>query len=162
MLDGLTEAPDAIILCEQEIVLYKDPKLYKLVSDVYVILSELMKMCQQHWSRSDISRLVRLDEDGSDLQEKVTNSMAEIRKLSQAVLRKADYHHRVEMRETSSRIVDMQVEQRKILTTLEDQRRILRSLQEERNIMNVIQEQRKIFQVVKQIQEVMQTRVSRA
>ena len=56
------------------------------------------------------------------------------------------------MRETSTRVVDIQTEQRKILSTLEDQKRILQSLQEEQQVMNLIHEQQKILHLVQQIQ----------
>ena len=88
----------------------------------------------------------------------VEKPMAEVHRLSQAVLREVDYQHRLELRQTSSRVVDMQIEQRKILTTLEDQKLILQSLQEERRVTSVVQEQQKILQVLQKIQGIFQTR----
>ena len=148
MIESLTEMSDAIQTCERELVLYKSSKLQDLVARLYVPLLEILgRLNSNHM-------LIQQPQ----LRPMVEKRMAEIRRLSQAVLREVDYQHRVEQRETSSRVADMQIEQRKILTTLEDQRRILKSLQEERRIIGVVQEQQKILQIVQQIQGAMQMR----
>ena len=156
MVDSLTEMSDAITSCERELILYKDPELYSLVEKLYHKHLEALYLTHQHYTSSSSRRLVRLNLHL--FQTAFEKPMKEIRRLSQAVLREVDYQHRVELRDATSRIADMQIEQRKILTTLEDQKRILRSLQEERQIMSVVQEQQKILQVVQQIQGTMQTR----
>ena len=150
----MTEISDAMTSCERELVLYKDPKLYNLVERVYVELFHVLGMSKSYYSR----RLYPFR-----MQEYVARfdkSIAEIRRLSQAIQREVDYHHRLEMRETSSRIVDMQLEQRKILATVEEQRQILKSMEEERKIMNIVREQQKILQIVQQIQGAMQAQAS--
>lgn len=148
---------DAITTCERELGLYKDPKIQDLVERLYSELLEVLHAGLEFYSNR---RYLLRNQLGLQLglQPTFEKSMAEVRRLSQAVLREVDYQHRLELRETSSRIVDMQIEQRKILTTLEDQKRILRSLQEERRIISVVQEQQKILQIVQQIQGTMQAR----
>lgn len=143
----------AITTCERELVLYKDPKIQDLVERLY---SELLAVL--HAGHEFYSKHRPLLRNQLGFRPTFEKPMAEVRRLSQAVLREVDYQHRLELRETSSRIVDMQIEQRKILTTLEDQKRILRSLQEERRIISVVQEQQKILQIVQQIQGTMQAR----
>lgn len=138
-------------------MLYKDSKLRNLVARLYKLLLETLQPFHGSYLLSD-SRGHHQMPDGLFCQEDLEKPLAEVRKLSQAVLREVDYQHRLELRETSSRIMDMQIEQRKILTTLEDQKRILRSLQEERRIISVVQEQQKILQIVQQIQATMQAR----
>ena len=145
---------DAIQSCERELVLYKGSKLQDLVARLYVQLFEILRMLSPLYP---IHRAVRIAMQHS-IRLRIERKMVEMRILSQAVLHEVDYHHRVEQRETSSKVADMQVEQRKILATLEDQRRILKSLQEERRIIGVVQEQQKILQIVQQIQGAMQMR----
>ena len=145
---------DAIQTCERELVLYKDAKLQNLVARLYVQLFEVLEAWSRLYLHSISSRALHLLNTHTDIEK----PMAEMRRLSQAVLREVDYQHRVELHETSLRVADMQIEQRKILTTLEDQRRILKSLQEERKIIGVVQEQQKILQIVQQIQGAMQMR----
>ena len=152
MIESLTEMSDALNSCERELVLYKDSKLQDLVSRLYVQLLEIMDTWHRFYLRSSPSRALHPLNIRTDIEE----PMAEMRKLSQAVLREVDYQHRVELRETSSKVADIQIEQRKILATLEGQRRILKSLQEERRIIGVVQEQQKILQIVQQIQGAMQ------
>ena len=148
MIESLTEMSDAIQTCERELVLYKSSKLQDLVARLYVPLLEILgRLNSNHM-------LIQQPQ----LRPMVEKRMAEIRRLSQAVLREVDYQHRVELHKTSLRVADIQIEQRKILTTLEDQRRILKSLQEERRIIGVVQEQQKILQIVQQIQGAMQMR----
>lgn len=144
---------EAITTCERELLLYRDPKLQDLVGRLY---SELLATLHAGYKFYSNHRSLLRKQLG--LRPTFEKPMAEVRRLSQAVLREVDYQHRLELRETSSRIVDMQIEQRKILTTLEDQKRILRSLQEERRIISVVQEQQKILQIVQQIQGTMYTR----
>ena len=155
MIERLTEMSDAIQTFERDLVLYKDSKLQDLVARLYVQLFEILKIWRRFYftpTRLHISLLLLIDRFDDE------KPMAEMRRLSQAVLREVDYQHRLELRETSSKVADMQIEQRKILTTLEDQRRILKSLQEERRIIGVVQEQQKILQIVQQIQGTMQMR----
>lgn len=151
MMEALTEMSDAIMSCERETVLYQDPKLYSLVEKVYLELLEILNANLKFYATAWIRRGTQIN-----VRTMTKKSIAEVRRLSQAVLREVDYQHRLEMRATSSRIVDMQIEQRQIPATLEDQKRILRSLQEERKIMTVVQEQQKVLQVVQQIQGAIQ------
>ena len=150
IVENLTQISEVIQTCERELVLYKEPKLQDLVTDLYVQLLEILGFRKGYLSSSKLALHMAL--------RRIEKRLAEMRKLSQAVQQHVDYLHRVELRETSSRIVDMQNEQRKILQTLEDQKRILQSLQEERQINHVVQEQQKILQIVQQIQGAMQTR----
>ena len=158
MIESLTEMSDAVRSCERALVHYRDSKLQDFVSRLYVELFEILKASHGIYSNPSSLRenvqLIAVYEVGCEILE----PMAEMRRLSQVVLREVDYLHRVELRETSSEVTDMQIEQRKILTTLEDQRRILKSLQEERRIIGVVQEQQKILQIVQQIQGAMQMR----
>ena len=154
MTESLAEMSDAIQTCERELLLHKDSQLQDVVARLYVQLFTILDIMRRFYSASRLSnRFQRLD-----IRHSIEKPMAEMRRLSQAVLREVDYQHRVELRETSLRVADMQIEQRKILTTLEDQRRILKSLQEERRIIGVVQEQQKILQIVQQIQGAMQMR----
>ncbi|MCJ1327138.1 hypothetical protein MMC10_003805 [Thelotrema lepadinum] len=57
-----------------------------------------------------------------------------------------DYGHRLETRETKTRVVGMQAVQRKILDILGDQKRILQYLEGEKRIMNFVHEQQKVSQ----------------
>ena len=160
-MESLTEMSDVVQICERELVLYKDAKVQDLVGRLYVQLFEALDAWRNFYSHSGSSRmhhLLKIRPDTEILTPEIEKSMAEIRRLSQAVLREVDYRHRVELRETSSKVADIQIQQRKILTTLEDQRRILKSLQEERRIISVVQEQQKILQIVQQIQGAMQMR----
>ena len=145
---------DAITTCKRELVLYKDPKLQDLVTRLYVALIETSSRSHKLYSRQ--SSL--LPYQPVLWRQQVEKPMAEVRRISQAVLREVDYQHRVELRETSTRVVDLQIEQRKILTTLKDQKLILQSLQEERRIISVVQEQQKILQILQNIQGALQTR----
>ena len=154
MLESLTEMSDAIQTCERELILYRDAKLQNLVARLYVQLFEILETGCRFCLCSIFSGAL----NPLNIRTDIEKPMAEMRRLSQAVLREVDYHHRVEQRETSSKVTDMQIEQRKILTTLEDQRRILKSLQEERRIIGVVQEQQKILQIVQQIQGALQMR----
>ena len=154
MLESLTEMSEAIQTCERELVLYKDAKLQNLVTRLYVQLFEILDT----WFGFCLCWISSRALDPLNTRTYIENPMAEMRRLLQAVLREVDYQHRVEQRKTSSKVADMQIEQRKILTTLEDQRRILKSLQEERRIIGVVQEQQKILQIVQQIQGAMQMR----
>ena len=151
LTDGMEELSDAIVVCEREISLYKAQRLYNLVSRVYYEFLEAMSLCTKYYQRSPIQAAMNRLQFRPAFEARI----AEIRRLSQAILREVDYHHRLEMRDTGSRVVAMQVEQRKILSTLQDQRRILQSLREERKIMDLVHEQQKILQVVQQIQSAM-------
>ena len=153
LMENLTQMSDVIQTSTRELILYKDPKLSDLVKRLYVQLLEAFSIWKPHLGRKG-QLMIR----ERVFQTEIEKRMAEMRKLSQAVLQEVDYLHRVELRETSSRIVSMQTEQKKILQTLEDQKRILQSLQEERRIIHVVQEQQKILQIVQQIQGAMQTR----
>ena len=158
MIESLTEMFDAIQTCERELILYKDSKLQDLVARLYIQLFKILKTLREiYFNPLQVHRYKQLN-IGSYIGNEMEEPMAEMRRLRQAVMREVDYQHRVELRETSSRVADMQIEQRKILTTLEDQRRILKSLQEERRIIGVVQEQQKILQIVQQIQGAMQMR----
>lgn len=144
---------EAITTCERELDLYRNPKLQNLVGRLYCELLATLHAGYKFYSNH--RSLLR---NKLGLRSNFEKPMAEVRRLSQAVLREVDYQHRLELRRTSSRVADMQIEQRKILTTLEDQKRILRSLQEERRIISVVQGQQKILQIVQQIQGTLQAR----
>lgn len=152
MVDSIQEMGDAIATCSRETILYEDPELYEFVGQIYDELLDAI-----HWTCTWLSSSgVKSRFKSLELQFKYNRFMARIHKISQRILREADYRHRLEMRETSSRIVDMQVEQQKILAKVEDQKRILQSMQEERQIMDVVQKQQRILQVVQQIHGSMQ------
>lgn len=146
---------DAVQTCERELALYKDSKLQDLVAKLYVQLFEILNTLHGYYSDP---RSLRKYKQFNIRPHDIEEPMAEMRRLSQVVLREVDYLHRVKLHETSSKVADIQIEQRKILTTLEDQRRILKSLQEETRIIGVVQEQQKILQIVQQIQGAMQMR----
>lgn len=144
---------EVVAVCERELVLYQDPKIYSLVERCYIELLQILERSSKAYSKSSTSTNLWRN---MTFREAIEKSMAHIGKLSQAVLREVDYRHRLEMREASNRLVEMQVEQRKILMVVEDQERVLKSLKEERSIMNLVQEQQKIMQVVQDIQGRMQ------
>ena len=156
MIESLTEMSEAVQTCARELFLYKDSKLQDLIARLYAQLFGALKILSKFHLTPRLARLSKVA--GIRAEVVLKEHMAEMRKLSQAVLREVDYQHRFEQREISSRVVDMQIEQRKILTTLEAQRRILKSLQEERRIIGVVKEQQKILQIVQQIQGSMQIR----
>ena len=153
MIESLTEMSDAIQTCERRLVLYKGSKLQDLFARLYIQLFEILKIWRRYQSEPGSSRMLFELHHGD-----IRQPMAVMRWLSRSVLPEIDLQVRVEQRETSLKIADMQIEQRKILTTLKDQRRILKSLQEERRIIGVVQEQQKILQIVQQIQGAMQMR----
>ena len=98
---------DAIQTCERELVLYKDARLQGLVVRVYVKLFETLKAWYDIYSRSSSSRKFRLLNIRPDTEPptaEMEKPMAEMRRLSQAVLREVDYQHRAELHETSSRV----------------------------------------------------------
>ena len=143
---------EAVRLCMRETVLYQDPEISSLVEKLYVELLQALEICHKSLSKSEVSAKARSIVN-SDAMER---PMARIRELSQKVFREVDYRHRLEMREASHRLVDMQVEQRKILKAIEDQKRVLQALQEERSIMSLVQEQQKTVQIVQDIQRRLQ------
>lgn len=72
-----------------------------------------------------------------------------------------DYHHRLEMRNSSrqlmeasaehrKQLVEVTVEQRKILNAVEEHREILECLREERAILKAVHEQQMILQAAQQ------------
>src|SRR5271170_5132936 len=143
---------EVVTECERELVLYQDPNIYFLVEQCYIELLQSLERCAKVY-KSSTSAILPWQ---ISFREGMEKSMARIRKLSQSVIREVDYRHRLEMREASHRLVEMQIEQRKILMAVEDQKRVLESLQEERSIMSLVQEQQKIIQVVQDIQRRMQ------
>ena len=82
------------------------------------------------------------------------------RECSEAILREVNYRHRIELRETSSCVADMQAEQGKIVSTMEERRRILDALQDQKKIADIIREQQRILQLVQQIQAQLQGRIA--
>ncbi|KAI5466128.1 hypothetical protein BGZ63DRAFT_420636 [Mariannaea sp. PMI_226] len=82
----------------------------------------------------------------------LNRNIAEIRRISERVVREVDYQHRVEMRQAGSMIADMHVKQYKIVQMLHDQKAILESMQQERKLMDLVREQQKILQIVRRIQ----------
>lgn len=157
MIDSIQEMTDAMATCSREITLYQDPELYEFVGQIHDELLDAI-----HWTCTYLSSSgLKSWFNSLELQFKYDKFMARIHIISQRVLREVDYRNRLEMRETSSRIVDMQVEQQKILAKVEDQKRILQSMQEERQIMDVVQKQQRILQIVQQIHGSMQRQGAR-
>jgi hypothetical protein len=142
----MTEMMSALEICQRETQLYQAPTLFEHVTTLY---TELIRI-----SAALVLQMTQPRESPfkSIVQTNLDAYLAKTQKLTTAILREVDYQHRLEMRETSSRIVEMQIEQHKILSTLEEQRKILAALQEERKIMDVVREQQKILQTVQQIQ----------
>lgn len=134
---------------ERELLLYQYPEMISWVEKCHIELLQVLESCHETFSNS--SALAN-EFQRMSLRREMEKSMAQIRKLSEAVLREVNYRHRSEMRDASHRLVEMQMEQRKILISVEDQKRLLESLQEERSIMSLVQEQQKIMQVVQDIQ----------
>jgi hypothetical protein len=152
--EGIEEMSETISICQRELDLYPDPKLFSLMEKLYMELLNFLQAARKVYS-SKTSGAFRNILDTS-FQKAFERSSGQIRKLSEAVLREVDYHHRLEMRESSSRLKDMEQDQRKILQGLEDQKQILESMQEERKIMTMVQDQQKILQAVQAIQMRMQ------
>lgn len=150
-MDSLQEMSEVIAICERELALYQNPEIISLVQMCYMELLQLLEV--YYGAFSNPSKLILAS---NSMRESVEKSMAQIRKHSQSVIREVDYRHRLEMRDASHRLVEIQTEQQKILMAVEDQKRVLQALQEERSIMNVVQEQQKIMQVVQNIQRRMQ------
>ena len=92
MIESLTEMSDALQTCEREIFLYKDSKLQELVARLYVQLFVILKSWRRLYLSPRPLLISRLLNDPLDIEKPI----AEMRRLSQAVLREADYQHRVE------------------------------------------------------------------
>ena len=87
MIESLTEMSDAIQTCERELFLYKDSKLQDLVVRLYVQLFEILKSWRRLYLTPRPLRISLLVIDRLDIEK----PMAEMRRLSQAVLREVDY-----------------------------------------------------------------------
>lgn len=147
-MDSLQEVSEVIAICERELVLNQNPEIISLVQMCYMELLQLLEVYYRAFSNPSNFQI--------NIRESVEKSMAQIRKHSQSVVREVDYRHRLEMRDASHRLVEIQTEQQKILMAVEDQKRVLQALQEERSIMSLVQEQQKIMQVVQNIQRRLQ------
>ncbi|MCJ1260627.1 hypothetical protein MMC22_000489 [Lobaria immixta] len=146
---------EVVAVCERELVLYQNPEIIRLVEQCYVELLQLLEKCHRAIPKLK-SPTAELFGRQITFRTSMEKSMTQIGKLFQSVIREVDYRHRLEMRDASHRLVEMQTEQRKILLAVEDQKRVLQALQEERSIMSLVQEQQKIMQVVQNIQRRMQ------
>jgi hypothetical protein len=118
----------------------------KLYAGLLDFLRQRLSLMSQSNLKRGLSRLSGV------AQVQFQDSMPEIRKVSKSVMKEADYRHQVELRETNSRLKDMEKDQQRMPAAMEDQRRILASLQEERKIITVIQDQQKTLPVVQQLQ----------
>lgn len=150
VFEAMQEMSEAIELCTREHALYQDPKLTSLIEKLYLEALDITKILMTYYEKKKSSRLLSAINERDIPQ--LESATVRIRRISEAVLREVDYQHRLEMRRTSNRIVEMQVEQRRMMGMLEDQKRILQGMEEERKIMGVIQGQQEILQVVQQIQ----------
>jgi hypothetical protein len=149
-MESLQEMSDAMSLCNREMALYQDPTIADNARAMYVEVFECIRACIEEYRRPAAKTVLPFVQTA--LPRKVERSMERIRKLSRALLREVDYQHRLELRRTSQRLVEMQIEQKSIFRALEDQKRLLESLQEEKNLMGLIQEQQKTTQVLQDIQ----------
>lgn len=154
-MDTFHELSEVIKLCERELALDQDPEINYIAEQCYIVRKHLLTRVRKLDSLSFTSKTKMMLAQHL-IQEDIEKSRSRIRELSHSVQREVGYRHRLEMRQASDRLVEIQVEQRKILNAVEDQKRVLQGLQEERSIMNLVQEQQKIIQIVQDIQQQMQ------
>jgi hypothetical protein len=83
--------------------------------------------------------------------------IANLRRILEMITKEGDFEHRRDMRETSQKIAEMQVEQHKMARMLHIQRILMESMQQESRLVYSVREQQKILHILQQIQCDMQT-----
>lgn len=149
---------EVIEVCNRERQLYESDKLSRMIADCYLEVLNVLRLSLQEIQGRRFMRTLMASMDNSYRSE-LDKAMTTIRRISDSILREVDYQHRLEMRETSSRVIDMQFQQHKMLALLENQQSILQEMDEERKVMTATQGQQEVLQAIQPIERQLQSQI---
>ncbi|UJO19848.1 uncharacterized protein CLAFUR5_09826 [Fulvia fulva] len=156
--NALLEMTEVIEVCNRERQLYESDKLSRMIADCYLEVLNVLRLSLQEIQGRRFMRTLMASMDNSYRSE-LDKAMTTIRRISDSILREVDYQHRLEMRETSSRVIDMQFQQHKMLALLENQQSILQEMDEERKVMTATQGQQEVLQAIQPIERQLQSQI---
>ena len=142
LLETIGEIQEALIYCEREYALYKEPELKVLVSALFFEAIAFFESAAHHLSGSMLSWIIG--------NETLKYEAKKIMKLAKKITKEVEYFHRREVREIRSRVLEVDRKQDRIIRGLEQQR-IMESLQEEQKVPSSIADHQQVLQILQQL-----------
>lgn len=147
MVEGLAEASDAIRLCSREYDLYPAPEVKEAMIKLYAHVLEFGKEAVLITRKGFVGRLQTMVIQDSP----IVKLIAKIRKQARAIMQEVEYQQRLEMRDMSSRVRQIERDQQRILSGIASQKQILESLRDQQNIMSMIKTQQVILDGIQKL-----------
>lgn len=143
LLESISEIQDALICCEREYALYREPELKVLMSTLYFEALDFF----QAFARSLIGPIFIVMFRWEPMRYK----SKKIIKLSKRITREAEYFHRREVREINKRVLEVDRKQDLVMRALEEQQRALEALREEEKVLATISDHQQVLQALQQL-----------
>jgi len=143
LLEAVSEIQDALIRCEQEYALYPEPELKVLMSTLYYQALEFFETSARYLTGPTFLVVVRW--------ERARVECKKIMKLSNRIIKEAEYFNRREVREINKRVLEVDRKQDLVMRALEEQQRALEALREEEKVLATISDHQQVLQALQQL-----------